>query len=152
MPRGGWKLVISNACGIAISATWWRPHMGCHWGLNPDCNWDDPFWVKSTSNFFLQWTNWKAYSENQKVFFFPKTWKASFAHMHFSRINWAVAHLLLLGFRVTPFVQWRFLANNKLGYKWNSFCDCVFVPKGGGTLTIFIYYWIHSEKYSCTIG
>ena len=24
--------VISNACRIAISATWWRNHMGCHWG------------------------------------------------------------------------------------------------------------------------
>ena len=29
----------------------------------------------------------------------------------------AVAHLLLPGFRVTPFVQWRFLVNNELGCK-----------------------------------
>ena len=58
-----------------------------------------------------------------------------------------VVHLLLQGFRVTPLVQWRFLANNELGCKWYSFCDCTFVPKEGGTVAIFMYYWMDSEKY-----
>ena len=35
--------------------------------------------------------------------------------------------------------------------KWNSFCDRIFVPKRSVTLTIFMYYWIDSENYSCTI-
>ena len=30
--RGGWKPVISDMHGIAISATWWRDYTGCHWG------------------------------------------------------------------------------------------------------------------------
>ena len=37
----------------------------------------------------------------------------------------------------TALVQWRFLVNNELGCKWNSFCDCIFVPKGSVTLTIY---------------
>ena len=28
----------------------------------------------------------------------------------------------------------------------------VIVPKRGGTLAIFMHYWIDFEKYSCTIG
>ena len=28
----------------------------------------------------------------------------------------------------------------------------MFVPKGGGTLAIFMHYYIDSEKYSCTVG
>jgi len=35
--------------------------------------------------------------------------------------------------------------------KWVAFCDCIFVPKGGVTLAIFMYYWMDSENYSCTI-
>ena len=27
----------------------------------------------------------------------------------------------------------------------------MFVPKEGGTLAIFMFYWMGSEKYSCTI-
>ena len=32
-----------------------------------------------------------------------------------------MVHLLLQGFSVSPPVQWRCLANNELGYKWNLF-------------------------------
>ena len=60
--------------------------------------------------------------------------------------------ILLQGFSVTPFVQLRFLANSELGCKSNSFCDCIFVPKRGMVLTIFMYYWMESENYSCTIA
>ena len=35
-------------------------------------------------------------------------------------------------------VQWRFIANNELGCKWNPFCDCIFVQKRGVILTIFM--------------
>ena len=53
----------------------------------------------------------------------------------------AVAHLLLSLFRVTFLVQWKFLANSKLGCKWNSFCNCIFLPKG-----------VELRLYSCVIG
>ena len=59
-----------------------------------------------------------------------------------------VVHLLLPWFSVTPLAKWRFAANNELGCKWNSFCDCIFVPKGSVTLAIFMYYWMDSENYS----
>ena len=48
--------------------------------------------------------------------------------------------------------------------KWNSFCNYVFVPKVGGTVTMFMCYWMNSENihvlssihvlhnYSCLIG
>ena len=61
---------------------------------------------------------------------------------------WVMVHLLMPWFSVIPVVQWRFLATNELG--------CIifwlhFVPKGGVTFTVFMYYWMDSEKYSCTI-
>ena len=50
---------------------------------------------------------------------------------------------------VTSLVQWKFLAKNKLGCKWNSFCSCIFYQKGvelrlysyviGWTLKIFMH-------------
>ena len=60
-----------------------------------------------------------------------------------------VSHLLLPGFRVsyTP-------SSQESGCKWNSFCDYIFVPKEGGTVTInthvlldglwkiFMHYWL----------
>ena len=59
-----------------------------------------------------------------------------------------VVHLLLQGFSFTPLAQERFLANNEYEI---HFCDCIFVPKEGVTVTIFMYYWMDSENYSCTI-
>ena len=63
-------------------------------------------------------------------------------------------HLLVQWFSVTPLVQWRFLANNKLGCKWNSFCHCFFCPKRecnshyiihvwlDGLWKLFMHYWL----------
>ena len=39
--------------------------------------------------------------------------------------------------------QSRILAKHELG---NSFCNWIFCQKGGGTLPIFIYYWMNSEN------
>ena len=65
----------------------------------------------------------------------------------------AVAHLFLPWFKVISLVQWRFIANNELGWKWNSFCDCMFVPKGGvlldGLWKIFMHYWLIFRQYLC---
>ena len=60
----------------------------------------------------------------------------------------AVPHMLPW-FRITSYFQASFLAKHELGCKWNSFCNCIFVPKRGWNL-------IHSciirwTKYSCTI-
>ena len=46
----------------------------------------------------------------------------------------AVAHLLLPWLRVTPPSQSGILAKHELE---NSFCNCIFCQKGGGTLPIF---------------
>ena len=45
----------------------------------------------------------------------------------------AVCAMVLPWFRVTFLVQWKFLANNELSCNWNSLCNCIFLPKGGGT-------------------
>ena len=58
----------------------------------------------------------------------------------------AVAHLLLPWFRVTSFVQSRFVAKDELGYKLNSFYDGIFLPKRGWNSDIFMYYYMNSEK------
>ena len=54
-----------------------------------------------------------------------------------------VAHLLLPWLRVIPLSQSSIVAKYELG---NSFCNCVFCHKGGGTLPLFIYYWMDSEN------
>ena len=57
-----------------------------------------------------------------------------------------VVHLLLQVVSVTLLVQLRFLANNEC--EQNSFCDCIFVSRGGINFAIFMHYWMDSENYS----
>ena len=69
------------------------------------------------------------------------------------------------GLGLRPF-QWRFLANNELGCKWNSLCDCMFVPKEGGTVptigwtlknihallaNLWAVFMFYASTYSCHI-
>ena len=61
----------------------------------------------------------------------------------------AVAHLLLPWFRVTSLSQSSFL---ELGYKWNSFCNRMFLPKRGWN-SVHIHILLDELwKYSYTIS
>ena len=71
-----------------------------------------------------------------------------------------VVHLLLQWLSVKPLVQWRFLANNKLCCKWNSFCVSIFCPKRrcnshyihvllDGLWKLSMHYWLTFGEYFC---
>ena len=62
----------------------------------------------------------------------------------------AVAHLLLSWFRVTSLVQSKFLAKYELGCKWKSFCNCIFLPKRGGSWYTHVIL-NELRNYSCTL-
>ena len=52
-------------------------------------------------------------------------------------------------FRVPLSSEGFYIANNELDCKRNSLCNCIFVPKGGGTQAIFMCYWMN---YGLTFG
>ena len=41
---------------------------------------------------------------------------------------------------------------NELGGKWNSYCNCIFLPKEGGTQAIFTCYWMNSKIFVHSMG
>ena len=112
--------------------------------------------------------------KNQIVFFFPTEWLPwlhclfgirGYLHKTCSLrevisisllLNWKKEGnnketcLIRLAF-TTKVNQWRFLANNELGCKTKFILWLHFCPKGSVTLAIFMYYWMDSEIYSCTI-